>query len=39
MNFSYRNSILKNNNYVLLNSTFELKKAPKEEDEDDDWDI
>ena len=31
MNFSYRNSILKNNNYVLLNSTFELKKAQKEE--------
>lgn len=30
MNFSYRNSILKNDNYVLLSATFELKTAPKE---------
>ena len=31
MNFSYRNSILKNNRYTVLEATFELEKAPKEE--------
>lgn len=31
MNFSYRNSILKNNNYICLEATLKLKKGKEEE--------